>query len=100
MFYAAVEIRDEPSLALKPVAIGGLGMICTANYVARLYGVRAAMPGFIAVEMVRHPELVGSKMPPEELIFIQPNFSKYTTAPLRSLFLRVSTLIKFFLLSL
>ena len=78
MFYAAVEIRDQPSLASKPVAIGGLGMICTANYVARLYGVRAAMPGFIAVEMVRNPAAVGSKMPPDELIFISPNFAKYT----------------------
>ena len=84
MFYAAVEIKDEPSLALKPVAIGGLGMICTANYVARLYGVRAAMPGFIAVEMVRHPELVGSKMPPAELIFIAPNFSKYTKVAMQT----------------
>ena len=78
MFYAAVEIRDQPSLASKPVAIGGLGMICTANYVARLYGVRAAMPGFIAVEMVRNPAAIGSKMPPDELIFIAPNFAKYT----------------------
>mmetsp|Transcript_67627 Transcript_67627/g.149752 ORF Transcript_67627/g.149752 Transcript_67627/m.149752 type:complete len:625 (-) Transcript_67627:34-1908(-) len=78
MFYAAVEIRDQPDLATKPVAIGGLGMICTANYVARLYGVRSAMPGFIAVDMVRNPSLVGSKMPPDELVFIPPNFAKYT----------------------
>ena len=78
MFYAAVEIRDQPDLASKPVAIGGLGMICTANYVARLYGVRAAMPGFIAVEMVRNPTAIGSKMPPDELVFIPPNFAKYT----------------------
>ncbi|CAJ1396227.1 unnamed protein product [Effrenium voratum] len=78
MFYAAVEIRDAPHLATKPVAIGGLGMICTANYVARQYGVRAAMPGFIAVDMVRNPTLVGSKMPPDELVFISPNFAKYS----------------------
>jgi len=78
MFYAAVEIRDQPSLASKPVAIGGLGMISTANYVARLYGVRAAMPGFIAVEMVKNPAAIGSKMPPDELVFITPNFAKYT----------------------
>lgn len=78
MFFAAVEIRDNPSLKDKPVAVGGtlstheqntklftmrlngrthpahdaflagMSMICTANYVARKYGVRSAMPGFIA----------------------------------------------------
>eukprot|EP00434_Breviolum_minutum_P027457 symbB.v1.2.024275.t1/scaffold2284.1/size83445/3 len=84
MFYAAVEIRDQPELANKPVAIGGLGMICTANYVARLYGVRSAMPGFIAVEMVKNPQLVGSKMPPDELIFITPNFAKYTQVAMKT----------------
>ena len=46
----------------------------------RRYGVRSAMPGFIAVEMVKNPQLVGSKMPPEELIFVAPNFAKYTKA--------------------
>lgn len=35
MFYAAVEIRDNPALADKPVAVGGQSMISTANYVAR-----------------------------------------------------------------
>lgn len=84
MFYAAVEIRDQPELANKPVAVGGLGMICTANYVARLYGVRSAMPGFIAVEMVKNPQLVGSKMPPEELIFVAPNFAKYTKVAMQT----------------
>ena len=48
MFYAAVEIRDRPELKDKPVAVGGIGMLSTANYVARKYGVRSAMPGFIA----------------------------------------------------
>lgn len=65
MFYAAVEIRDNPSLADKPVAIGGEMMISTANYVARKFGVRSAMPGFI-----------GKKLCPE-LIFIDCNFKKY-----------------------
>ncbi|CAK0800660.1 unnamed protein product [Prorocentrum cordatum] len=55
-------------------------MVTTANYVARLYGVRSAMPGFIAQEMVRSPHLVGSKMPPDELVFIRPDFGKYTRA--------------------
>lgn len=48
MFYAAVEIRDRSDLADKPVAVGGMSMISTANYIARKYGVRSAMPGFIA----------------------------------------------------
>ena len=49
MFYAAVELRDQPHLAELPIAIGGMGMISTANYVARKYGVRSAMPGFIGM---------------------------------------------------
>ncbi|EER09244.1 DNA polymerase IV, putative [Perkinsus marinus ATCC 50983] len=53
MFYAAVEIRDDPSLHDVPLAVGGDSMISTANYVARKYGVRAAMPGFIARELCR-----------------------------------------------
>lgn len=47
-FYAAIEMRDDPSLANKPVAVGGpshrRGVICTCNYIARQYGVRSAMP--------------------------------------------------------
>ena len=48
MYYAAAEIRDNPSLADKPMAVGDEQMISTANYVARKFGVRSAMPGFIA----------------------------------------------------
>lgn len=51
MFYAAVEIRDNPALATEAVAVGSLSMVSTANYVARKYGVRSAMPGFIAKEL-------------------------------------------------
>lgn len=43
MFYAACELLERPDLHDKPVAVGGIGMITTANYVARKYGVRAAM---------------------------------------------------------
>ena len=49
MFYAAVEIRDNPKLAEVPIAVGGKDMISTANYIARRYGVRSAMPGFIGL---------------------------------------------------
>jgi DNA polymerase kappa len=48
MFYAAVELLDRPELVDKPIAVGSESMISTANYVARKYGVRSAMPGFIA----------------------------------------------------
>ena len=50
-FYAAVEIRDNPDYASIPMAVGGIGMITTANYEARKYGVRSAMPGFIALKL-------------------------------------------------
>ena len=49
MYYAAVEIRDNPQLAEHPLAVGDMQMIATSNYVARKYGIRAAMPGFIAI---------------------------------------------------
>lgn len=46
-FYAAIEIRDNPTLADKPVAVGGSaderGVLCTCNYIARKFKVRSAM---------------------------------------------------------
>ncbi|KAK3098755.1 hypothetical protein FSP39_022804 [Pinctada imbricata] len=66
MFYAAVEMRDNPSLRDKPMAVGGLSMLSTSNYHARKFGVRAAMPGFI-----------GKKLCPE-LVIVPLNFDKYT----------------------
>ncbi|ETV93448.1 hypothetical protein, variant 1 [Aphanomyces invadans] len=65
MFFAAVEMRDNPSLAHVPMAVGGMGMICTANYAARKFGVRAAMPGFIAKKLC------------PSLVLVPPHFSKY-----------------------
>lgn len=51
-FYAAIEIRDNPSLADKPVAVGGSperrGVICTCNYIARQYGIHSAMASALA----------------------------------------------------
>jgi DNA polymerase kappa len=51
MFYVACELLDKPDLIDKPCAVGGMDMLSTANYVARQYGVRSAMPGFIAKEL-------------------------------------------------
>ncbi|KAL6771591.1 POLK1 [Auxenochlorella protothecoides x Auxenochlorella symbiontica] len=67
-FFAAVEERDRPDLKAKPFAVGGIGMISTANYVARRYGVRSAMPGFIALKLC------------PQLIFVKSNFDKYSKA--------------------
>jgi len=58
-FYAAVEMRERPELAGKPIAVGGgsrRGVVTTCNYEARKFGVRSAMPGFLARE--RCPELI------------------------------------------
>ena len=51
-FYAAVEKRDNPELKDKPVIIGGgkRGVVSTACYIARIRGVRSAMPMFKALE--------------------------------------------------
>ena len=76
MFYAAVEIRDKPGLAQLPVAVGGIGMISTANYVARRWGVRSAMPGFVGQQLCRRGPEFG--MPKAELVFVKPDFEKYT----------------------
>ena len=49
-FYATIEKRDDPSLAHQPVIIGGgtRGVVSTACYIARTYGVHSAMPMFKA----------------------------------------------------
>lgn len=48
-FYAAVEMRDDPSLRERPMAVGGMSMLSTANYHARKFGISSAMPGYIAL---------------------------------------------------
>lgn len=56
MFFAAVAMLDFPELRDKPIAVGGMSMISTANYEARKYGVWSAMPGFIGKHLC--PDLV------------------------------------------
>lgn len=54
-FYAAIEMRDFPELANKPIAVGGdanrRGVIATCNYAARKFGVRSAMPTAQALKL-------------------------------------------------
>nr|MBA2815558.1 transpeptidase [Candidatus Pantoea persica] len=61
-FYAAVEMRDNPALRDIPIAIGGSrerrGVIITANYPARKYGVRSAMPTGMALKLCPHLKLL------------------------------------------
>lgn len=66
-FYAAIEIREQPELAEKPVAVGGSansrGVICTANYVARKFGIHAAMPTSTAMRQCKDLVLLPVDMP-------------------------------------
>jgi DNA polymerase-4 len=52
-FYATIEKRDDPALADKPLIVGGgrRGVVTTACYIARTYGVRSAMPMFQALKL-------------------------------------------------
>lgn len=66
-FYASVEKRDNPDLIDKPLIIGGgkRGVVSTACYVARIHGVRSAMPMFKALEACPNA------------VVIPPNMEKY-----------------------
>ncbi|MDW9356824.1 DNA polymerase IV [Sinorhizobium meliloti] len=66
-FYASVEKRDNPELADKPVIIGGgkRGVVSTACYIARIHGVRSAMPMFKALEAC------------PQAVVIKPDMEKY-----------------------
>ncbi len=63
-FYAAVEKRDNPELEDKPVLIGGgkRGVVSTCCYVARINGVRSAMPMFKALEACPHAVVIKPRM--------------------------------------
>ncbi|WP_444921478.1 DNA polymerase IV [Microbulbifer sp. CnH-101-G] len=68
-FYASVEMRDDPNLRGRPLAVGGSsdrrGVISTCNYEARSYGVRSAMPTAQAKKLC------------PDLIVVPGNMAKY-----------------------
>ncbi|WP_158928722.1 DNA polymerase IV [Acidisphaera sp. S103] len=69
-FYASVEKRDRPELRARPVIVGGgvRGVVTAACYVARIYGVKSAMPMFKALKAC------------PDAVVIKPDFAKYSAA--------------------
>lgn len=87
-FYAAVEIRDNPSLKDKPVAVGGSenerGVLCTCNYIARKFKVRSAMSTAYAKRLC------------PDLIILPVNMDKYReiSHTIRQIFLEFTPLVE------
>ncbi len=69
-FYAAVEKRDNPEIRDKPVIVGGQirGVVSTACYIARIHGVKSAMPMFKALKLC------------PEAVVVKPDMAKYAAA--------------------
>lgn len=84
-FYAAVEMRENPQFRHVPLAVGGLaaqrGVLTTANYIARQFGVRNAMPSAKALKLCPDLVIVPVRMELYKSISkqIQRIFSRYTT---------------------
>lgn len=74
-FYASVEQRDHPEYRGKPIAVGGLpekrGVVATASYEARKYGIHSAMSSYRALKLC------------PDLIFVRPRFDAYKEASLQ-----------------
>jgi DNA polymerase-4 len=85
-FYATIEKRDDPSLAAEPVIVGGgrRGVVATACYVARTYGVKSAMPMFEALRLCPQAKVV------------RPNMEKYSKAgrEVRAMMLALTPLVE------
>lgn len=88
-FYASVEQRDNPAYRGKPIAVGGSpqgrgGVVATASYEARKFGVRSAMSSKVAARLCRH------------LIFVYPRFDVYkqVSQHIRAIFYRYTDLVE------
>ena len=85
-FYASVEKRDNPALRDRPVIVGGgrRGVVAACCYIARMYGVRSAMPMFKALALC-----------PDATV-IRPDMAKYTAAgrTVRVLMLETTPLVE------
>jgi DNA polymerase-4 len=87
-FYASVEMRDDPSLRDKPVAVGGSperrGVIATCNYAARRFGVRSAMSSRHALVLC------------PQLVILFPDFARYKAASqaVNAIFRRYTALVE------
>ncbi|KQS26825.1 DNA polymerase IV [Dyadobacter sp. Leaf189] len=87
-FYASVEQRDFPEYRGKPLAVGGSptgrGVVATASYEARKFGVRSAMPSRQAIQLC------------PQIIFVSPRFEVYKAASrkIREIFSRYTDLIE------
>ena len=85
-FYASIEKRDDPSLADKPLIVGGgkRGVVSTCCYIARTFGVRSAMPMFKALKAC------------PDAVVIKPDISKYAEVgrAIRSMMRDVTPLVQ------
>jgi DNA polymerase-4 len=85
-FYAAIEKRDDPILADKPVIVGGgrRGVVATACYTARIYGVKSAMPMFKALALC------------PSAVVVRPDMEKYARVgrEVRTLMLELTPLVE------
>jgi DNA polymerase-4 len=87
-FYAAIEQRDNPSLKGKPIAVGGSpdgrGVVATASYEARKFGVYSAMSSRRAAQLCDH------------LMFVRPRFDVYkdVSNAIRSIFRRYTDIVE------
>jgi DNA polymerase-4 len=86
-YFASVEMRDNPNLVGKPVAVGHAGdrgVVATANYEARKFGVKSAMSSKLALKAC------------PELVFVPPRFDAYreVTRIIRSIFRDYTQLVE------
>lgn len=88
-FYASIEQRDNPEYRGKPIAVGGSpqgrgGVVATASYEARKFGVRSAMSSKLAVQLC------------PDLIFVRPRFDVYkeVSQRIREIFRRYTDIIE------